>query len=223
MLYHAQWCSLVKSPVVSNSMSLKVFSVGHSNHSIQCFLELLRRNAISAIADVRSVAISKYAPHFNGKDLAAELRRNEIEYSYLGAELGGRPSTPDLYTDGIADYEKMARTPNFRAGIDRVIKGSDRFRIALMCSERDPMDCHRFLLVARDLAERGVLVGHILPDEDVVSQVHMEERLLDWAGASESDLFDSRTKRLDSAYRKRSIKVAYEEMHPAEGPSVAAE
>lgn len=204
-------------------MNREVFSIGHSNHLIEVFVALLQGNEISAIADIRSVPTSKYAEHFNSAELASELHKNKIEYVYLGAELGGRPSAVDLFTDGIADYEKMAKASKFRKGIDRVIKGADRYRIALMCSERDPMDCHRFLLVARVLAEHGLIVKHILPGGGVLSQADMEEHLLSWAGAGENDFFLSRAERLNLAYRKRSTRVAYAEMHPAEGPSVAAE
>ena len=108
-----------------------------------------------AVADVRSSPYSRHSPHFSRDELRAELRSEGISYVFLGNELGGRPKDRRFYCEGVADYEKMAQTPEFKTGLDRVIEGARKYRIALMCSEHDPLDCHRCLLVGRALAQRG--------------------------------------------------------------------
>jgi uncharacterized protein (DUF488 family) len=139
-----------------------VYTVGHSNHPIERFVELLRGAGITAVADVRSVPQSRRYPQFGRVRLERSLREAGIAYVYLGVELGGRPADPTLLRDGKPDYERMAATPAFGAGLDRIVDGARRYRIAAMCAEREPMECHRFLLVSPHLLERGVAVQHIL-------------------------------------------------------------
>lgn len=193
-----------------------IFSIGHSTHTYERFLELVRKAGVTAIADVRTSPFSRHFPHFSKDALKGELRSDGIVYSFLGKELGGRPAGRQFYCDGVADYERMARSPDFALGIQRVLKGARKYRIALMCSEHDPLDCHRCLLVGRALAERGVGVKHILADGAIVDHRDIEERLLRSEGRESTDLFLSRDERLAEAYRKRARKVAYAEQ--SDGP-----
>ena len=114
-------------------------------------MTLVQDAGVTAIADVRSVPFSRRFPWFSGPALAARLQGADIAYLPFGDALGGRPRDPALYCEGVADYEKMAATPQFRAGLDRVAEATGRFRVCLMCAEREPLDCHRCLLVARAL------------------------------------------------------------------------
>ncbi len=116
-----------------------------------------------------------------------ELRLDRISYVFLGKELGGRPSERRFYCEGVANYEKMAQASEFNKGLERVIEGTKKYRIALMCSERDPLDCHRCLLVGRALAQRGVRVSHILDDGRIVSHSEIEDKLLEISGRSTED------------------------------------
>lgn len=193
------------------SDTLEVFTVGHSTHSWERFVGLLRGAEITAIGDVRSAPYSRYFPHFNRDTLKQELRMDGISYVFLGEELGGRPSDSKFFCDGVADYEKMAQTDSFKKGIDRVEEGSKRYRIALLCSERDPLDCHRCLLVGRALAQRGTKVLNILDDGSILDQSAIEERLLDLSGRGSDDLFAARVERMATAYRTRARKVAFSE------------
>ena len=140
------------------SDALTVLTIGHSTHSWERFLALLRSANVTAVADVRTSPYSRLYPHFNRDDLREELRADGISYVFLGKELGGRPSERRFYCEGVADYEKMAQASEFNKGLDRVVEGAKKYRIALMCSERDPLDCHRCLLVGRALAQRAVRV-----------------------------------------------------------------
>jgi uncharacterized protein (DUF488 family) len=189
----------------------EVLTVGHSTHSWERFVTLLRQMHVTAIADVRSAPYSRHFPHFSREELRAELRTNGIAYVFLGKELGGRPHERRFYCEGVADYEKMAEAPEFNKGLDRVIEGARKHRIALMCSERDPLDCHRCLLVGRALAQRGVRVSHILDDGRIMGHAEIEDRLLDLSGRNADDFFAPRPERLAAAYRERARKVAFAE------------
>jgi uncharacterized protein (DUF488 family) len=155
---------------------LVVYSIGHSNHSIERFVELLKGADVSAVADVRSVPFSRRWPQFGRTRLQPALADAGIAYVYLGAELGGRPDDPALLSNGRPDYERMAATPNFRTGLDRVVDGARRYRIALMCAEREPLECHRFLLVSPHLVARGVAMRHILADGTIEPHESTEAR-----------------------------------------------
>ena len=155
-----------------------IFTVGHSNHSLERFLQLLAGAHITAVADVRSRPHSRWSPQFNKHALGAALGGNNVAYVFLGKELGGRPEDPALLKNGKPDYEAMSRIVLFRAGIERIIEGAKTHRIALLCAERDPIHCHRFLLVGRHLASRAIPVAHILAGGDVEDQDKTEERFV---------------------------------------------
>lgn len=191
--------------------TVDIFTIGHSTHTQEQFSGLLRDAGVTAVADVRSAPYSRRHPQFNREALRAALQAEGIAYVFLGRELGGRPSAPELYSEGVADYEKMAQAEEFGAGLDRVIEGAQRYRVALMCSEREPLHCHRCLLVSRALAERGVRVSHILDDGSRVSHAEIEDKLLAIASRGAADLFASRTERLADAYREYGRKVAFAE------------
>ena len=146
-------------------MPPRVFTIGHSNHAIELFLALLTQHRIDVVVDVRSAPYSRYVPHFNKPNLEAALAGTPAKYLYLGRELGGRPEGEEFYdAEGHARYGMVAKTPLFLQGIERVERGIERYRVALMCAEEDPATCHRSLLVGRVLRERGVTVLHLRSD-----------------------------------------------------------
>ena len=200
-----------------------ILTIGHSTHTYERFVELLKGAGVTAIADVRTSPHSRHFPRFNRGELDARLCADGITYSFLGEELGGRPKDRRYYRDGVADYERMATAAEFQHGLKRVMDGAQKYRIALMCAEQDPLDCHRCLLVARALEERGAKVGHILPDGRVISQAEVEDKLLSKSGRGQDDLFASREELLAAAYRERAHKVAYAEAAPDAAGPVAAE
>jgi uncharacterized protein (DUF488 family) len=166
-----------------------VFTIGHSNHSSERFLALLQGAGITAVADVRSIPQSRRWPHFSRARIERWLADAGIAYVFLGAELGGRPADPALMREGRADYDLMAATLSFQAGLERVIEGAKRHRIALMCAEREPLDCHRFLLVSRRLHDREVPLCHILADGSIEPHETTEARLLQQTGVAVDALF----------------------------------
>src|SRR5262249_54180849 len=187
-----------------------LFSIGHSNIAAAQFTAMLLAAGVDAIADVRSLPVSRFCPWFSQKNLVPLLAGENVGYLFFGETLGGRPRDPALYCDGIADYEAMAKAPSFKAGIDRVLAEATRHRLCLMCSEREPLDCHRCLLLARALAERGATIGHILPDGAIEAHAATERRLIELVEPAAGDLFvTGLNELLAAAYRRRARAVSY--------------
>jgi uncharacterized protein (DUF488 family) len=149
---------------------LELFSIGHSNHPIDYFVGLLQRHGITALADVRSTPYSRRHPQFRREALAERLKQAGIAYVFLGEELGGKRA------GGLID---AARTPQFRTGIERLREGAQRYRVAFMCAEREPLDCHRTMLVARHLRGPDVTIRHILANGTLEEHESVERRLVE--------------------------------------------
>lgn len=148
-----------------------IWTVGHSNHDVAWFLRLLQRERIEFVVDVRSYPYSRHAPQFNREPLERALRSAGIGYVFLGEALGGRPSRGEHYDDdGHALYGLMAQEPDFVAAVERVRAGARSYRLALLCSEADPRECHRRLLVGRVLTRADVELRHILRDGSVMTE-----------------------------------------------------
>jgi uncharacterized protein (DUF488 family) len=190
---------------MTQSAACDLLTIGHSNLAADRFMALLASAGVTAVADVRSVPFSRWCPWFSGKALAQRLAGEDIAYLALGDSLGGRPRDPKLYRNGVADYEAMAARPEFVAGVKRVVDEIARHRVCLLCAEREPLDCHRCLLVGRALAERGLTLGHVRADGTIEPHAATENRLLTLAG---DDLFRDRAERLAHAYRRRAQAVA---------------
>jgi uncharacterized protein (DUF488 family) len=193
---------------MTGSLSCDLLTIGHSTLPADQFLALLREHSVTAVVDVRSVPFSRRFPWFSNRTLSERLQSKGIAYMMMGDTLGGRPGDPALYSDNVADYDAMAATAEFQSGIDRVIAESKRHHVCLMCAEREPLDCHRCLLVSRALARRGYTVGHILGDGTVEPHAATEERLLAGLRSSVGDLFDDQASPHAEAYRRRAARIA---------------
>ena len=151
-----------------------IFTIGHSTHQSDWFVSLIKRHEIEVLVDIRSHPFSQRVPHFDLDAIRESVRGAGIRYVYLGRELGGRPADTNLYDqDGRVLYGKVAETPLFQTGIERLEKGVRRYRVALMCSEEDPSGCHRRLLVGRVLAGLGILSSHIRGDGTVETEENL--------------------------------------------------
>lgn len=188
-----------------------LFTVGHSTHPIEVFVGLLTQHGITALADVRSHPYSRHFPQYSQEALKAALAREQIAYVFLGKELGARSENPACYRQGKVQYELLAKEPQFAVGLERLRTGMERFRIALMCAEKDPLDCHRAVLVARRVYESGTPVEHIHADGHLEKHAEMEARMLDLLKISDADMFRSRGEILVDAYRIRGEQIAYED------------
>ncbi len=162
-----------------------VYSIGHSTLDCDVFLALLEQHGIRTVVDVRTSPYSRFAPHFNQRELRSALRGRGIGYAFGGEKLGGRPSDPALYKNGVVpeghadylnlvDYPAVAREPWFREGVERLLELAAEAPTAMMCSEEDPHRCHRHHLVAQDLLERGVAVRHIRRDGRIEDAAPLE-------------------------------------------------
>ena len=193
-----------------------IYTVGHSNHSIERFLDILQTAGVTAIADVRSQPFSRYNPQFNSGSLMDALRARGIAYVFVGKELGARSDDPTCYERGQVQYGRLAKTRLFKAGLDRVIAGAHKYRIALMCAEMEPLDCHRTFLVGKALKDRGVNVAHILANADIEPYDEAMVRLLDITRVPREDLFRTADELLKEAMARQEQRVAYIDEKQAE-------
>ena len=177
-------------------------TVGHSNHPIERFLTLLARAGVRLLVDVRSKPYSRRFPQFGKERLARALAEAGIDYLWEGEALGGMAGA----------YNDTARKPAFGQALDRVVEKSGGTSLCLMCAEKEPLDCHRTLLVSRRLAERGQPIEHLLADGTVRPHAEIEEQLLAKAAKNPGgDLFEDRAQQLARAYdaRERAMKGGY--------------
>jgi uncharacterized protein (DUF488 family) len=145
-----------------------IWTIGHSNHTLERFAALLQTERIELVADVRSSPYSRFAPQFNRAALDRALPEVGTRYLFLGDQLGGRPPSDEHYDEqGRARYDRMAEQPAFCAGVKRLLCCAQGQRVALLCSEGEPQECHRRLLVGKVLTDHGVRLCHILPNGDV--------------------------------------------------------
>ena len=186
-----------------------IYTVGHSNHPIGNFISLLTDNGITALADVRSQPFSRRCPQFNKQRLAAILAQHGVAYVFVGQELGARSNDDSCYDHGQVQYQRLAATPLFKQGIDRVLTGAEKFRVALMCAEKEPLDCHRTLLVSRALERRGASIAHILADGSIEPQAQTMTRLIGMVGLAKRDMFTDLGEFTEEACRLRESKIAY--------------
>jgi uncharacterized protein (DUF488 family) len=188
-----------------------VFTIGHSNLELTKFVALLKQHSIQAVADVRSSPYSQYNPQFNREPFQRALQAHGISYVFLGEELGARRSERECYLNGRADYDLISRTPAFKRGIERILQGTAKMRVALLCAEKDPVDCHRCILVSPHLRQRGLAVVHILTDGTLESHEQTEKRLLRLFALPDRELFRSPEEIVAEAYKLQGEKVAYQE------------
>jgi uncharacterized protein (DUF488 family) len=187
----------------------KLFTIGHSNHDLERFLHLLKMHAITAVADVRSSPYSKFNPQYNREVLQKALKENRIAYVFLGDELGPRSENPACYRDGKVQYARLAGTDLFLRGVERLLTGMKSYRIALLCAEKDPISCHRMILVCRALRSEPIEISHILEDGSVESLADSERRLMQELKMRQLRMFESPEDLIQRAYDTQGEKIAY--------------
>lgn len=190
-------------------MTFDVFTIGHSTQDSVQFLKHLKRYNITVVADVRSTPFSRHNPQFNRENLRLELKESGILYLFMGKELGARSDDECCYVNDKVRYDLLAQTALFQSGILRVLDGAQKYRIALMCAEKDPLDCHRTILVARELAKYGMQVRHILEDGSVETHSQAMSRLVARLGISSADMFRSDEATFEEAYNRQADRIAF--------------
>ncbi len=180
---------------------MPLFTIGHSNHQIERFIELLRMHTVDTLIDVRSVPTSRWHTQFDRASLESALGATGIIYCYMGNLLGGRLDGDDLYDQrGYANYDAFSNTSVFKQGIQKVLDvlGQER-RVALMCAEEDPKHCHRRLLIARHLFDHyGIDAVHIRRDGTCQTESELRR-------ATTPSLFDDDPDWSQPAYSSRPI------------------
>jgi len=155
-----------------------IFTVGHSNKQMEEIISWLKKNNIEVLADVRSIPYSQHVPQTNREAMQLALKNANIKYVFMGDQLGGRPADVDVKDNfGNYDYSELAATNRFREGLENLLKGAEEYTLCILCSEEDPVKCHRGLLISRELAKLGIEVWHIRHDGSIESQEHFESRI----------------------------------------------
>jgi uncharacterized protein (DUF488 family) len=186
---------------------LTIYTVGHSNQSQAQFIALLQRHDIQSLVDVRSAPYSRYVPHFNRPELEEAIERANIRYVYLGEELGGRPPTDDFYdAQEHVLYSRVAVAPFFLRGLEKLKDEGALYRAAIMCSEEDPTNCHRHLLIARVLDKQGVRVLHIRGDGRQQTEEDLQPQRDLWSGMRSPAEEEAEWKSIRSVSRKNQPK-----------------
>lgn len=194
---------------MGSSISVELFSIGHSTHTLETLVSFLKRHGVTEVADVRSTPYSRFNPQFNRDSLANSLVPHGIEYVFLGRELGGRPDDPACYENGRVRYDRVAATPVFQRGLDRVIQDAATRGVAMMCAEKEPLECHRTLLVAQALGDRGVAVQHIRADGILEGHGAAMDRLLVMHGdLPQGELFGQHGDRITRAIARQVERMA---------------
>jgi len=197
----------------------QLFSIGHSNLEFERFVLLLQGAKVTVIADVRSQPFSKWLPWTNRPNLEQALPEHQIRYHFFGDLLGGRPQSTEVYdSDGRVNYELVTMSAAFQRGLDRLAHALGESRVAMLCSEEDPMNCHRGLLIAPAMKDRGFAAMHIRGDGSLESQASFETRLIEETGVGAGlldGLFaaslstEDRHQILADAYLKQSQRRAF--------------
>ena len=174
----------------------RLWSVGHSTHPIERFIDLVRLCGVDRVVDVRSSPFSRFNPQFNRHSLRRDLHSAGIGYLFMGETLGGKPEGDEFYdSEGHLLYGRMAESPVFESGMARLNRRAERSRVAVMCSEEDPAGCHRFLLITRVLHGQGIAVTHVRGD-GTTQVTEAVEAFPDWSDPvyEEVSLLDGSTR-----------------------------
>lgn len=198
----------------------QMFTIGHSNHPIERLIELLEMHSVAVVADVRSSPYSKFNPQYNRENLQKTLKESGLRYVFLGRELGPRSEDPSCYENGKVQYARLASTDVFREGIQRLHNGVRSYRIALLCAEKDPVTCHRMILVCRALRADPIEIHHILEDGGTESLADSERRLILSLKMPQLRLGEKMEDLIQRAYDTQAQRIAYtrqDDSHPEDG------
>ena len=188
-----------------------IHTVGHSNLSAESLVGMLKRRGITQVIDVRSTPYSRYLPQFNRNNIRVTLERNSIGYTHMGDALGGRPQDDRLYDrNGRANYGLMAQEKAFQDAILQVEQVAEDSHTLLMCTEADPLHCHRTLLVSQELTSRGANIIHLMRDDQQESHEETMEKLLAvWKLLRDGNAEMTRRQLVEETVRNQAAEVAY--------------
>lgn len=186
-----------------------IYTIGYSSFSIEEFLKTLIKNKITATADVRSQPYSQFKSEFNRENLKNILMKNQIAYVFLGNQCGARIDAPEYYLNGKVNFNLVKHNKEFREGLTRLRNGMENYRVAIMCAEKDPLNCHRTILICRNLRSGPITIKHILENGLIEDHLGAEKRLIRIHKLDKSDMFCSEAERLEEAYNRQGDKIAF--------------
>ena len=188
-----------------------IYTVGHSNHTLDALSAILRMHGINAVADVRSTPYSRFAPHFSKDVLASLLQKVGVGYLFMGSQLGARPNDPACYRNGSVDFSRLSQTDYFQNSLAEIRKVASQFRLSLLCSEKDPILCHRMILISRHLRAGDTTIKHIGENGELEDNHDAEKRLLALLHMAPTDLFRTPEELIEEAYDRQAERIAYHE------------
>ncbi len=194
-------------------MENKIYTIGYSTFELDDFIRIIKSYGITAVADVRSSPYSKFKPEFNKKEFQKELKKNDLAYVFLGQELGARVDMPDCYINNKVNFKLVAQHDIFLNGITRIKTGMEKYNIVLMCAEKDPITCHRTILICRTLRALKIEIFHILGNRQIEKHSDTEQRLLALFDLQEPSIFETTEQRINQAYDLQAEKIAYTPKH----------
>ena len=192
-----------------------IYTIGYSGFKIEDFVRILKNKKISVVIDVRSVPYSQFYSEYNKENLSKVLNVNNIYYRNYATEFGARQEDRKYYPEGYLDFNEFSKSEKFLSGFDRLKKSMQQnYSIVLMCSEKDPIKCHRTILVARAFYNAGYKVVHLLPEEKTMTQKDVEERLLDmyFPNREQIDMFaptPTLEEYIDAVYKIQNENIGY--------------
>lgn len=186
-----------------------IYTIGYAPHTLESFVDVLKRHHIEVVADVRSSPYSQFKADFNRENFAEFLKGRDIRYLFFGDVWGARLTNRNCYVNGQVDFILASKTESFAEGMVRIKKGIEDFNIALMCAEKDPITCHRGIWLSRQLKLSEVDVQHILADGELEAHSASEVRLLKKHKLNHPDLFQTEAQRIERAYQLQAEKVAF--------------
>jgi uncharacterized protein (DUF488 family) len=190
-------------------MSNEIYTIGYASFSISDFLKALLNHNIDVVADVRSQPYSRFKPEFNRENLKTVLKNSNIGYAFLGDQCGARIDAPECYVDGKIDFNRVVQNKEFQKGLRRLQKAMENYRIAIMCAENDPINCHRAILICRNLRSENIVIKHIIENGLVENHLDTEKRLIRIHRLDQSLLYPSDAERLEEAYNLQGETIAY--------------
>jgi len=190
-------------------MKKMLYTIGHSTHSSENFILLLKKYIITAVVDVRSTPYSRFSIQFNKENIQKYLNSYGIKYVFLGKELGARSHDLSCYVGNKIKYQYLAKTNLFQKGLQRIKEGFKKYNIALMCAEKEPLNCHRTILISRHLFDDGFNIKHILADGNLESYIDSINRLMDITGIPKDDMFATKEELYCKTLDKQSENIAY--------------
>jgi uncharacterized protein (DUF488 family) len=186
-----------------------IYTIGHSNHTPDTFLALLRRHGINVVVDVRSAPYSRFSPHFNKEMLPKFLQKIDAVYVFMGGQLGARPTDPTCYRNGSVDFSRLSQTDSFQGGLAEIRRIASQSNLSLLCSEKDPILCHRMILIGRHLRAEDTLIRHIGENGEIEDNHDAEKRLLALLRMDSTDLFRTSEEMVEEAYGRQGTRIAY--------------